>query len=89
LREGTSIRDLRRSEGWAAHPLGVRDLAKTVAMKRPQGRLDFEYEVDEKVEQNVTAWGGLPFVGEIMSATGVDAAIKEHREAPAWAPRVR
>lgn len=53
-------------------------MSKTVVMKRPQGRLDFEYELDEKVEQNVTAWGGLPFVGEVMSATGVDAAIKEH-----------
>lgn len=44
---------------------------------REQGRLAFEYELDEG-NSRVTAFGGLPMVAEILEAFGVNAAIREH-----------
>jgi hypothetical protein len=41
-----------------------------------KGRLGFEYEVSQ--EGNVTAWGGLPLVAEVLAALKVDEAVERH-----------
>ena len=44
---------------------------------RQQGRLPFEYEVDDEAD-NVTSFGGLPLVAEVMAKFGLDESIRRH-----------
>ncbi len=46
-------------------------------MRNQTGRLPFEYAVDEK-EAHVTAWGGLPLVAEVLSASGTVESIRRN-----------
>jgi hypothetical protein len=43
----------------------------------PQGRLPFEYEVDE-TEDDVTSYGGLPLIIDVLRSQNVDEAIRQH-----------
>lgn len=68
------MRDLSRlSSTYSVRLARARILA---AVKKQQGRLQFEYVADE-ADDNVTALGGLPLVAEIMSAFGVDETIRK------------
>lgn len=48
-------------------------------MRKAQGRLPFEYVVEQK-ESRVTSFGGLPLVVEAMESFGVNAAIRDRLE---------
>ena len=54
-------------------------MAPRPAKKRsaPQGRLPFEYEVDEN-DGAVTSYGGLPLIIDVLRSQRVDDAIRQH-----------